>query len=101
MNRLRSGRNPDSDDWSLHTAGPDNPDSATRLRLRGTAAIGSGPGWSRRSGAGRSGMDGLTAETAVSRAGRAWTKMWRYRKVLFYGTPYIPLGSFTVLILPL
>ena len=83
MNRLRSGRNPDSDDWSLHTAGPDNPDSATRLRLRGTAAIGSGPGWSRRSGAGQSGMDGLTAETAVSRAGRAWTKMWPYRKVPF------------------
>ncbi len=31
------------------------------------------------------GWNGLTAETAVSRAGRAWTKMWRYRNVPFYG----------------
>jgi hypothetical protein len=57
MVRLWSGRSSYSDYWSLHTAGPDSPDSATRLHLRGTAAIGSGPGWSRRSGAGQSGME--------------------------------------------
>ncbi len=42
---------------SLHTAGPDNPDRATRPHLLGTAAIGSGPGRSRRSVAGQSGME--------------------------------------------
>jgi len=42
---------------SLHTAGPDNPDRATRPHLLGTAAIGSGPGRRRRSGAGQSGME--------------------------------------------
>ena len=42
---------------SLHTAGPDNPDRATRLHLLGPAAIGSGPGRRRRSGVGQSGMD--------------------------------------------
>ena len=42
---------------SLHTAGPDNPDRATRLHLLGTAAIGSVPGRYRRSGAGQSGME--------------------------------------------
>ena len=42
---------------SLHTAGPDNPDRATRLHLLGTSAIGSVPGRHRRSGAGQSGME--------------------------------------------
>ena len=42
---------------SLHTAGPDNPDRATRPQLLGTEAIGSGPGWHGRSGAGQSGME--------------------------------------------
>jgi hypothetical protein len=51
------GSDSDSADWSLHTAGPDNPDSATRLHLLGPAAIGSGPGRRRRSGVGQSGMD--------------------------------------------
>ena len=46
-----------SADWSLHTAGPDNPDRATRLHLLGPAAIGSGPCRRRRSGVGQSGMD--------------------------------------------
>ena len=51
------GSDSDSADWSLHTAGPDNPDRATRLHLLGPAAIGSGPGRRRRSGVGQSGMD--------------------------------------------
>ena len=44
------GSDSDSADWSLHTAGPDNPDRATRLHLLGPAAIGSGPDRRRRSG---------------------------------------------------
>ncbi len=51
------GSDSDSADWSLHTAGPDSPDRATRLHLLGPAAIGSGPGRRRRSGVGQSGMD--------------------------------------------
>ena len=51
------GSDSDSADWSLHTAGPDNPDRATRLHLLGPAAIGSGPGRRWRSGVGQSGMD--------------------------------------------
>ncbi len=51
------GLDSDSADWSLHTAGPDNPDRATRPHLLGTAAIGSGPRRRRRSGAGQSGME--------------------------------------------
>ena len=51
------GSDSDSADWSLHTAGPDNPDRATRLHLLGPAAIGSGPGRRRRSGVGQSGME--------------------------------------------
>ena len=51
------GSDSDSADWSLHIAGPDNPDRATRLHLLGPAAIGSGPGRRRRSGVGQSGMD--------------------------------------------
>ncbi len=51
------GLDSDSANWSLHTAGPDNPDCATRLHLLGPAAIGSGPGRRRRSGVGQSGMD--------------------------------------------
>ena len=49
----------DSADWSLHTAGPDNPDRATRLHLLGPAAImiGSGPDRLRRSGVDQSGMN--------------------------------------------
>ena len=54
---LLQGSDSDSADWSLHTAGPDNPDRATRLHLFGPAAIGSGPGRRRRSGVGQSGMD--------------------------------------------
>jgi hypothetical protein len=53
----RVGSDSDSADWSLHTAGPDNPDRATRLHPLWPAAIGSGPGRRRRGGVGQSGMD--------------------------------------------
>jgi hypothetical protein len=51
------GSDSDLADWSLHTAGPDNPDRATRLHLLGPAAIGSGPDRRRRSGVDQSGMN--------------------------------------------
>lgn len=54
---LLLGSDSDSADWSLHTAGPDNPDRATRLHLLGPAAIGSGPDRRRRSGVDQSGMN--------------------------------------------
>ena len=57
VSRRLCARGSDSADWSLYTAGPDNPDRTTRLHLLGTAAIGSGPGRRRRSGAGQSGLE--------------------------------------------
>ena len=100
VSRRLCARGSDSADWSLYTAGPDNPDRTTRLHLLGTAAIGSGPGRRRRSGAGQ-GM-GRRRRLQQAEPGRAGTKMWRYRKVpLFTVTPYDPLGSYTVSRLPL
>ena len=96
VSRRLCARGPDSADWSLYTAGPDNSVRATRLHLLGTAAIiGSGPGWRRRSGAGQ-GM-GRRRRLQQAEPGRAGTKMWRYRKVpLSTVTPYEPLGSYAV-----
>ncbi len=52
---------------SLHIAGPDNLDRATRPPLLGTAAIGSVSGRHRRSGAGQSEMEWVDSEGGDSR----------------------------------
>ena len=82
---------------SLHTAGPDNPDRATRLHLLGTAAIGSGPGRRKRSGVGQSGMEwvegGDCSKLSRDGPGPRCGVLGKYR---FTVTPYDPLGSYTV-----
>ena len=91
----------DSDDWSLHTAGPDSPGRATRLHVLVTAAIGSGPGRSRRSGAGQSGMErvdgGDFSEPGRAGPGPRCGVIGKYR---FTVTPYNPLETHTVSTLP-
>ncbi len=83
--RLRSGRSSYSDYWSLHTAGPDIPDRATPCTYEGQQPLARDPAGAGGVARAKPGWNGLAAETAVSRAGRAWTKMWRYRYVPFYG----------------
>ena len=85
---------------SLHTAGPDNPDRATRPQLLGTE----GPKPSARDPAGTGGVaranpgwNGWKAETAASRAGTGRDQnvaLWESTVIAV--TPYDPLGPHTV-----